>query len=498
MSHPPILPFHQACPSPADREHAAQLAEALLSQQPRLSTPGELARYRASSLEDAPALHIDDFSDITLPEAYGSIEFLEDRARLRAGDGDLLVTRIEPALGYEEYCRSHLGLGSVRWLRANAPDPRRSLAAACWIDPKLRTALRRADFRYIHPHMGSFAVWALADLLSRTSGRFIEVIAPPPRLTRATNDKLWVADVVSRLLGSETIPKTHAASNVSTMAAVVRDLSADSKRLVIKLTDSVGGGGNLVIDSARFRNLPLGQIRLRLKSLLRRLDWRGEASLLVGCWETDVLSAPSAQIWIPPLEVGEPCTEGIFEQVIEGREGFFVGSRPARFASDLTQAIVDACWLTARVFQRLGYVGRCSFDLILVGSSLSSCKLEFVECNARWGGTSLPMTLMGRLFGRRREQLYACLECPLDTGHTKGLPPSKSWRSFTDLLSCLGDHLYDRRTGQGDLVLYNPGALTQAEISVVGLGRGYYDDPRYLDDHVRGLCNTTSAGRLTA
>lgn len=498
MNHPPILLHHWACPSSTHRQRAASLAKRLQQEQPRLDCSGSFAHLRAHRLGDAPVLHLDDFSDITVPAAYGPIDFLEDRARLRAADGDLILTRIEPAQGYESYCRDRLGLGSVRWLRAQTPDPRRHLAASSWIDSNVRAELRRADFRYVHPHMGSFAVWALADLLARSSGRDLEVIAPPPNLTKVTNDKLWVADVVSRLLGSHLLPPTRVVSNFSTLAWAVRELAVDAKQLVVKLTDSVGGGGNLVLDASRFRDLPLGRIRLELKSLLAPLEWRSQTNLLVGCWETDVLSAPSTQIWIPPLESGEPCIEGLFEQVIEGRQGLFVGTRPARLPPDLSQEIVDSCWLMALVFQYLGYVGRCSFDLILVGSDLASCAVELVECNARWGGTSLPMTLLTRLLGDWKETPFACLDCalpePAPLRDEYPAAPTR-WR-FSRLIEHLGAALYDVRTGQGDLILYNPAAMIKAEVAIAGLGERFLAEPTRLSEHLHDLLATGSAGSM--
>ncbi len=330
--------------------------------------------------------------------------------------------------------------------------------------------------------MGSFAVWALADLLARSTGRHIEVIAPPPALSRMTNNKLWVADVVARLLGSDRIPRTRSVSNFSTLAWAVRELAADSKRLVIKLTDSVGGGGNLVLEAKRFQGLPLGQIRLQLKSELAPFEWHGETSLLVGCWETEVLSTPSAQIWIPPLDAGEPCTEGLFEQVIQGREGLVAGTRPAVLPADLAQEIVDSGWLVARVFQHLGYVGRCSFDLILVGPDLARCKMEFVECNARWGGTSLPMTMLNRILGDWSARPFSCFNCALeDIDHVALLDePKGNPIDFSEIVSRLDNVLFDPRSGRGELILYNPGSLIHRNIAILGCGDRYFRDPSLL------------------
>ena len=73
--------------------------------------------------------------------------------------------------------------------------------------------------------------------------------------------------------------------------------------------------------------------------------------------------------------------------------------------------MVTRSWLLAVLFQRLGYVGRCSFDLLVVGESLATARAEFLECNGRWGGTSGPMMLMNRLFGDWATRPYATMEC---------------------------------------------------------------------------------------
>ena len=67
-------------------------------------------------------------------------------------------------------------------------------------------------------------------------------------------------------------------------------------------------------------------MREKLREILPALNWSGESELLVDCWETDIACSPSAQLWIPPIDEGEPIIEGIFTQVVEGATGVFVGS----------------------------------------------------------------------------------------------------------------------------------------------------------------------------
>ena len=195
--------------------------------------------------------------------------------------------------------------------------------------------------------------------------------------------------------------------------------------------------------------------------------------ILVGSWETEILSTPSAQLWIPPHQAGMPVVEGLFEQTIEGSEGMFVGSKPARFSQELEREIVDRCWLLASLYQHLGYIGRCSFDMILVGKNYQDCRLEFIECNGRWGGTSAPMTLMNRMFGDWISQPYAAGECCVE-----GL----NRITFAELLECVRSDLYDVRTGQGSIIFYNPGRMPiQSGINILSIANTWEEAAEIID-----------------
>ena len=178
-------------------------------------------------------------------------------------------------------------------------------------------------------------------------------------------------------------------------------------------------------------------------------------------WETNVVNSPSIQTWIPPTNCGDPVIEGIFVQNIAGEKGHFKGSSPALFPIGLQQQIVNQGFLLATLMQQLGYVGRCSFDLILVGESLKDCRVEFIECNARWGGTSAPMTLMNRL--------------PMNVNQTyciRQIDFSDLWRiEFAALQRTLGKQLYKPSTGQGNFLLFNPARIReQSSLEVITLG----------------------------
>ena len=474
----PIVRHHQPAVSSSRIAWAEEVAIRLREEHPEFAVKELFQPLVVDHLSDEGTVHLDDLSAIPGLDRFYDVTFLEDRARLRAGDGDFVVSCSHPVPRWERYCREHLGLGSVAWLH---PEPKRNplcVAAACWTDRDVRRtligALRSGKLRYLHPHLGSFPVWAAAALLQRASRRPLKVIAPPPGLTQRVNDKVWFAKTVRRLFGAESVPWTASAHNPATVAALVREVAPITSRVVIKLPDSAGGAGNLVFDSSRFRNRSLGEIRRDLKEALPDFIWSGER-VLVACWETEVLYAPSAQLWVPSAAEGPPVVEGVFEQLLEGPEGLFAGSRPATLPVDLVQQIVDRSWLLGYLFQRLGYLGRCSFDLLLVGANLASSRLEFIECNGRWGGTSAPMTLMNRVFGDFRVRPYAA---------RKIIVPHLDGVSFADVLEYLGADLFDIRTGAGDLILYSPAVNPSSGMQVLALADSWEAATRRINSAV--------------
>lgn len=453
----PILSLESPRPDPAELRRAERLVAELQGERPELAVRPDFRALMPDRLTGEPSLHVDDFSEIPLLDRDYDPTFLQDRARLRAEDGDLVASGTAANEEYERYCEQRLGLGHVTWLRPRGPRRALGLAASCWTDRAVRhdivRAARTGALRYLHPHMGSFHAWALAHLLARTSRQRIEVIAPPPGLCRFVNDKLRFADTVRRLLGPSSVPATTRVANLAALAFVVRQLVPHSRSVVVKVPDSAGGHGNLVLRARGLRRSSIGGIRKRLRRRLRGLPWGTGDRLLVGAWEAEVLCTPSAQLWIPPPADGPPHVEGVFLQSIEGADGAFRGSVSAPLPAPVERRIVERSWLLGLVFQRLGYVGRCSFDTILVGPDLAQSRLQFIECNGRWGGTSGPMTLVNRLIGDFHSRPYAARHCRV---------PGVDRLRFADVLEHFDADLFDVHTGTGWLVLYGPGRMAVA------------------------------------
>ena len=477
MSILPHIPHHEVTPPRGLIARAEQLAEDLRTVDPSLRPSDAVTRLAVDQLEDGPTLHLDDQSSIALLDRIQSSVFQQDRARLRAGTGDFVASCAAPVASFETYCESRLNLGAVSWLHPQPLVNPMRVAAACWTDPRVRRtlvrALRAGELRYLHPGMGSAMIWAVAELLQRASGSKFSVIAPPPVLCARVNDKAWFADVVGRLFGPRAVPRTLQVSNFASLAFAVKSLLPGSHSLVVKIPDSAGGCGNLVLHPDEVASDTIGGIRRRLKERLADLPWQPGERLLVGTWETCVLAAPSSQLWIPPEASGAPVVEGVFEQHCESARGEFMGTRPAQLPGEVTAELVERSWLLARLFQRLGYVGRCSFDAILVDDP--SCdtgpsRLEFIECNGRWGGTSTPMNLVDRLLGGRRNTPYAAEKCSV---------PGLDCVQFSDVLDLFQDDLFDARSGSGCLVFFGPNRLqATSSIDVIAFGESWAEVQR--------------------
>lgn len=472
----PIVGHFTPAPTVAQLSAMDALSVDIPRQYPELAADSQFRCLMPESLDDGACLHLDDLSEITYLDGGREFRFIQDRARMRAGDGDLVASVAPEVAGYEAYCQQQLGLGAPEWLRVAPGDDRVRVAQACWKDRRVRRTLvhrmRTNRLDYLHPHMGTFGVWELGALLQQHSRRPLKVIGAPPALSRLVNHKVTFADVVSQLLGRRFIPLTASVWNMATLCERVADLAVSARMIGLKRPRSAGGDAIVILPAGLLRGQSLQEINLVLEPSVRRLQWTGDSDLLINSWETDVLCSPSAQIWIPTEADGPPIVEGIFAQLLDYHATVFVGTVEAELPSDLTREFATYSWLLARLFQRLGYVGRCSFDAILVGESLEHSRLEFVECNGRWGGASLPMTLMNRIFGDWRTKPYAARVLKVE-----GL----SRIAFPRLLQLLRSDLYDRHTGRGRLIVTTPGYLyQQSAISVLALGESRRDASEYL------------------
>jgi hypothetical protein len=475
---------HAAPSSEAQRAAGAAVDLAReLARDERLASDRRVDDLRPRRFEPAPSLCLADSRQPSLSHRHPSrAALIQLRARTRAGDGDFVATWRSPEPAWASYCTRTLGLGEPRWLHPRPSGRAPRLPTDCWIDRDVRgelvAALRGGRLRYLQPYQATQPVWQLARLLRAKSGRRVEVVGPPPGLSACVNDKVWFARQVHRLFGDRYLPPTRSAGNLATVTHMVRRLAETSRSVVVKLPDASGGTGNLVLDATEIRGRTLGETRGWLRIRLAPLDWHGESELLVSGWESDVLQSPSSQLWIPPAGEGEPVVEGIFEQIVGGRRGEFLGTRPAHLPQRILDDIVDHSWLLARLFQELGYTGRCSLDLLLVGATLADSRVELIESNGRWGGTSLPMSLVQRLTGDWARTPFTVRSFTV---------PGLERVGAAEVLACLDPELYTAELPERRLVLFNMTAHEAGrEIAALAFGADAIEREEYLTRAVIG------------
>jgi len=428
--------------------------------------PFEPLRYRASDA-GTRAIHLDDFAAIPFLDGVSGVEHYQHRARLRAREGDSYVASTPASPGYERYCRGVLGLGAVELLAVDPAGDRLAIARACMENRALLErlgALARRGGLVVEPFLGSEAIWDLAAAVAAETGGWVRVLAPPPPVTWIANDKANFEDLVAAVLGAGFLPESRRSASAEALARALLELSEAGPSVALKRLRCASAMGNEVFESAALRRHGFPGVLDIVRGFLERTGWEGDEDVLAVCWE-QATSSPSSQWWLPPPGGGGPTLGGVYEQILAGEEGIFVGSRPSGLAAEVEERIVSQSGQVAAALQRLGYVGRCSFDHLV----LPDGRVVFTECNGRWGGTSTPMNLVDRLYpgGRPPYQAQAFVH------------PELVGTTFRQLLARLGDTVVDRGPEAGRFLLYNVGPLEEfGKFDIVALGssRAHVED----------------------
>ncbi|MBR9651500.1 hypothetical protein [Thalassovita aquimarina] len=400
---------------------------------------------------DAPGPYVffGDAGEIPLLDRPDNVA-LEYRLSMLAGDGDLVVLGSDRNVAFEEYKASVLNLGQCRYLPVRGRENGRHVPVhiRCLNDVAAFDALAgfvsAAGGVTLVPHIATGAIWALARKLARDTGKTVHVAGPPPAVTRFANDKMCFSELVRALFGPYSGMSEVSAHGMAALVGRVREMARGCDKIVLKLPSSAGSAGNFPIFSNDVVALSPMALWTYLQRLIGQVVMPPEFPMIVQVWENNVLSSPSVQLWIPRPEAGDPVIEGLFEQVLTGAGGQFAGARP--LPGDHPR-IADLCHEGAMLglaLQAMGYFGRCSFDAVLTGDSIETAALHWIECNGRWGGVSVPMTLLNRLFGEEGPPSYAIMHNFGQGGGVAG---------FADGLEVLGDLIW--RPGRDTGIIFN-------------------------------------------
>lgn len=420
-----------------------------------------------------PTLHLDDVSAIPFLVDIAGVEEYQHRGRLRAGTGDVYVTVTPDTNGYEAYCRDSLDMGVPEHLVADPVGPPIAVARACMAG---RTRTRLVEIAKsgagltIHPYMGIEDVWELAAWISGDSHAPVRVIAPPPPVTWIANDKAVFDELVSRVLGRDALVETRISRDLTGICADLHALAKRNARVGLKRTRCASAMGNAVFDGREIEDE--GDASRLAEEFLTRTEWREGEDVLAVAWLETPLS-PSTQMWIPPLGHGDPHLDGIYEQILKGKERVFVGSRPSTLPEAVNRKLAADALRVAAAFQELGYVGRCSFDHLVSGDLHGAFQAVFTECNGRWGGTSAPMSFLDRLLAGRRPPYRA----------QDVVFPQLVGARFKDVLELVGPLAFRRDHGNGRFIFYNLGPLEQhGKFDVISMGADQEDAERGIEE----------------
>ncbi|QDG50385.1 hypothetical protein FIV42_06445 [Persicimonas caeni] len=444
-------------------EHARKVARELYDEFDLDAALAPYSPYRHDGVRDErPVLHLEDVSGIPFVADIPGVEEYQHRARVRAETGDLFVAVTSPVEGYEAYCQQKLGLGEPDFFQAKPVSGPMTIAEACAYGHNLDRIAEWAAERggvVIEPYMSIEAVWTLAEKLSER-GVDASVTGPPPPALWIANDKGALAGVIDRVADGAWNVETHQETAPEAMVRRLIELAERHHMVGLKRTRCASAMGNIVFESAMIRRVEPIELDRQVRQFLTKTEWdEGEEVLVVEWAQTD--ESPSTQMWIPPADVGEVRLDGVYQQILSGPERVFVGSRPSTLPDEVNRQLAEASFVLATIFQEFGYVGRCSFDFIVVGDPEGDFDIRVTECNGRWGGTSTPMHLVDRLVNGARPPYIA-----QDYVHPElvgvGLP---------HILEAVGDELFDPETGEGRFVFYNCGPLAKkGKLDVISFG----------------------------
>ncbi|MFC1849391.1 hypothetical protein ACFL27_04195 [candidate division CSSED10-310 bacterium] len=419
------------------------------------------------SSQSVTRMFIEDLSSIPFLKNISGIEYYQQRIRILASSGDLVVLTEPMDEDYETYNRHFLQLGSPTFIDVTPrPGTGMSVVENALSSPNfhkyLQILAQKNRELHIHPYMGSPAVWRIAEYSLNKYKLKTKIHAPLPGISSLVNNKNEFMELVRNLCGPAYVPEYLTARSISALSKNVRQLAHRFNKIVLKLPDCASSMGTKVFNRSEILSLTGSELQRRITHLLQSMEWDHQSAVVVSKWYDNVVQSPSVQLWLPPLSSGYPTVEGIYEQILEGEEKVFNGSMPAQLEPALEKELTEMSYLLAVYIQQLGYIGRCSFDTIITSGDRSAPAIKFVECNGRWGGTSLPMSLIFRLFSPTRYPYYQARDY---------ISPCLRGKNFAYLLEKMGDQCYSRNNSSGRYIFYNVGGLAQhGKLDVIILG----------------------------
>lgn len=442
-------------------QQLSDLTARLLRDEPALRSSRDFGPFVYQGKGGGPSLIIGDLSEIPLmPHVLNAQR--DYRMALLARPADIVIVRDRDTT-YEEYLASHLGISDVTYLEAprsfNGPV---AVAARKSLDLSHKLMQLADNGLTLNTYFTTQTTWRLAKYLGDAVCRAMHVCGPSPRLSQRVNDKLWFTDVTRQLIGKTATPPTMRGYNLAAAAAKIAYFARRSDRVVAKIPNSAGSAGNVTFLSADIATKSEQALRSMLNARLAATGWTGQFPILVGVWDSDVRCSPSVQLWVPHRSDGLPYTEGVFEQRTRNVDAAFIGASLSALPPAMQARLSEEAVMIATVFQALGYYGRCSFDAVIHSNSDGEDDIHWIECNGRWGGVSIPMTLAMRLNGGTMPEGFLVVqEYRKDLAR---LTTQDCLMLFDDLLFCKGHQ------EEGLIITSPPSGRDGLSVNLLGIG----------------------------
>jgi hypothetical protein len=448
-----------------ERARLGHLARRVMSDDPRIAAHDMFGSGVAPGLGTGPGFLFEDHSEAGgYPNRHSPLEY---RSLLLADSGDLVAVEGVRNRQFEDYCSDVLELGrpDVVAVPPSPPGRDQRLAQRCLHSPDVMRRLGELACRSrqldLIPYLGGGWTWRLAGAVAQETGATVRVAAPPPMLARRANDKLWFAERVAEILGPRSRPTTFAAFGPRALARRIEMLARRFERVVVKVPTGSGAHGNLVLDADDVTALRPAELEAQIAALVRSLGWSEHFPLVVGVWSTPVVASPSVQLWIPAPADGPPIIEGIFTQLLRPPVGAFIGAEPTTLPGILTDQLVEEAGRLATFLQALGYFGRCGFDTVLTGSDVTDARVHWIECNPRWSGVSIAITLANRLTGDWVRRPFVVVQRMEEATPRRGIP---------DALHRLHGHVFTPARQSGVVVMSPESMVTGTGINLMAIG----------------------------
>jgi hypothetical protein len=406
----PVLPSDDVSVKFSIRHKAIEAANTIMDKYSTLASDWFGALGVEAGILPTPTVYLEDHRPIPLISNKSASGF-EYRILGLAGEYDFFVTSQPRDKDFEAYMSEYVGFGKTEVLSTFGAQKSgcTRLAKACLENEEVMYKLITSAIEYgginLMPFISSGDVWALAAKIARHAGIIVKIAAPPPHIARLANNKVWFTALVQKLLGRKSTPLTYRTYNLADTAYRILQLSAETDKIVLKIPASAGSAGNIVVQSSEFYGKSLSAIYNWLQSHLEQIGWHKTFPLLLGDWESNVVSSPSVQLWIPHVEDGDPVVEGVFVQRVAGVTGKFIGAELVHLPGKVRKQLTREAVFIALTLQYLGYYGRLSLDSVLVGRETSRSTVHWIEANARWGGVSIPLAVKRKLGTEDRENL---------------------------------------------------------------------------------------------